>query len=89
MDGRLRYGGSITSERPELSTTHSLYTYLLSSYMALERRERYEIEDFSIQLWPGSAAKIELLLDKIRTAVWHPHSTNVKIISNKALVYLI
>ena len=72
MDGRLRYGGSITSERPELSTTHSLYTYLLSSYMALERRERYEIEDFSIQLWPGSAAKIELLLDKIRTGLASP-----------------
>ena len=53
--------------------------------MALERRERYEIEDFSIQLWPGSAAKIELLLDKIRTG----HSTNIKIIYNKALVTIL
>ena len=72
MDGRLRYGGSITSERPELSTTHSLTIPTYSAAIWLWREERYEIEDFSIQLWPGSAAEIELLLDKIRTGLASP-----------------
>ena len=40
MDGRLRYGGSITSERPELSTTHSLTIPTYSAAIWLWREER-------------------------------------------------
>ena len=39
MDGRLRYGGSITSERPELSTTHSLYLLTQQLYGFGEKRD--------------------------------------------------